>query len=89
MIWFLLLLITPLIASETSKERDYHYLDELAFEAGSDMSSHMYNYTEIYSEVLHDFREKKIVIVEIGPSSQNVVAVFEMFCLMRKSTCWI
>lgn len=79
MLWFLLLLILPLHASESSKERDYHYLDELSLEAGCDMSSHKHNYTEIYSELLHDYRDKKVLITQIGSSTQDTPTVWESF----------
>jgi hypothetical protein len=60
-------------------EEEYQYLDGLALEAGTDISSAFHNYTRVYSQFFSDLKEAPIKFLEIGIHQGAAVKLWENY----------
>jgi hypothetical protein len=66
-------------ALELVNEKDYHELDQIALETGTDKSSAYHNYTRVYSQYFAKFKDQPLKFLEIGIQYGNSVKLWERY----------
>ena len=65
--------------TNSTTQDEYHYLDQMALETGTDKSSRAHNYTEIYAEHFAPLRNQSIKFLEIGIAAGESVRLWENY----------
>lgn len=68
-----------LLAEETSEQKEYRLMDQIALKTGTDKSSAYHNYTAVYSKYLSKYRNTPIKFLEIGIQYGNSVKLWEQY----------
>lgn len=76
---FLFTLLIFFGLAHADHDSEYHYLDQLAIEAGADKGSFYHNYTDIYSRYFADLKDKPIKFLEIGIYKGASVKMWEKY----------
>lgn len=76
---FITLLLFAYSSLNALDKEAYEYLDALAIESGTDKSSLLHNYTEVYSQYFDALKEEPITFLEIGIFHGDSVKMWEKY----------